>query len=366
MSDNPRVPGHPSDVPSSRATGRITDSSGSSLNAGSATPMAPARVSSPGRNHLRNVIIGAIVTIITSTTVFYLTQYLKKSEGTDFLTTKEATTAAWKSYVAYENTYTKNSLSFEKDILARGFDVYLTGIKKESAKFQKDVADLAKTKNIDKDLTKALNRSIENQNDLIPEAERYIKAIKQIFTSKKSPEEIRQNFIDEEIKRVVYSKGTFERSVNDVKEIAKTLSERYGQSFSMNDFTIVQIFPQKMKTEDSLLNVLRNGPHFADTSQVIYATHVDPKALIGNWQGSGHKILLKKDNTMSYELSTGYKATGTWTIENNKLRLNEVDNNSKQKIVSFFRLADISSDSFTLTRDQSPFDTYNVVRIKGN
>jgi hypothetical protein len=364
MSDNPRVPGHPSDVPSSRASGRITDSPASSLNTGLATPIPSTPVSSPGKTP-RNIIIGAIVTIITSTTVFYLTQYLnKKSDGNDFLRTKEATTAAWKSYVAYQNAYTENTLSFEKDILARGYDVYLIGMKKESAKFQKDVKDLANTQNIDKDLAKALNRSIENQNDLIPEAEKYIKTVKQIFTSKKSLEEIRQNFIDEEIKRIVYSKGTFERSVNDVKEIAKTLSERYGQSFSMNDFTIVQIFPQKMKTEDSLLNVLRNGPHFADTSHIIYATHVDPKALIGNWEGNGDTILLKKDNTMIFKLSTGYKATGTWAIENKELRLNEFGTDGKEKFISFFKLSDITANSFTATRDQFPFDTYSVVRAK--
>jgi hypothetical protein len=362
MSENPRIPGHPADVPSSRATGRITDQPASSSNTGSP---APPPVPPANKIHTRNIIIGAIVTIITSTTVFYLTQYLnKKNEGNDFLTLKEATTRAWKSYVAYENSYTENNLSFEKEIPENGLDAYLEGLKKESAKFQKSVQEIIKTKNIDKDLINVLNRRLESDKSSILKTEEYRNNLKQIALNKKSPEEFMQGFIKEQIRWNIYTKGNFERSVNDIKEIAKTLSETYGQPFSLDDFLIVQIFPRKMKTSDSVLNVLRNGPHFADTSHVIYATHVDPKALIGNWLGSGHTILLNKNNTMSYQLSTGYKATGTWTIENNKLRLDEVGNDSKQKIVSFFRLADIRSNSFTLTRDESPFDTYNMVRTK--
>lgn len=364
MSDNPRLPDHHSDIPSSRPSGGSPNPASPSPGSGYNPP--PQASGSPSKPHIRNLLLGAVVTIFTSTVVFLITQYLKKPEGNDILIKKEATIRAWKSYVAYENSYTENLLSFEKEFFKTGVDPYLAGVKKESEKFQKTMKDLAKTKNLDKDLINILNRRMENEKDYIPKHEEHFMIEKKIAKSNKGSEEKIQEIINEEIRWNIYLKGYFERAVNDIKEIAKTLSETYNQPFSMNDFLIVQIFPQQMKTSDSVLNFLRFGPGSTDTSRAVYATNVNPKTLIGNWTDGGNKISLKQDKTMSYELTTGYKATGTWAIENDKLRLDEAGSDSNKNKISFLRLNKITANSFTMTRDRLPFDTYNLVRIKAN
>jgi mRNA-degrading endonuclease YafQ of YafQ-DinJ toxin-antitoxin module len=366
MSDNPRMPDHPSDMPSSRHPEAVSNTP-SSVSPGTYSNTPPPDKGGINKTHLRNILIGAITTIIGSTSVYFITQYFgRRTDGNEILVKKEATTRAWKSYVAYENSYTENTLSFEKEFLKTGMDPYLAGVKKESEKFQKTMKDLAKTKNLDKDLVNILNRRLENEKDYIPKHEEHFMIEKKIVKSNKSSEEIIQDMINEEIRWNIYLKGYFERAVNDIKEIAKTLSETYNQPFSMNDFLIVQIFPQQMKTSDSVLNFLRFGPGSTDTSRAVYATNVNPKALIGNWTDGGNKISLKQDKTMSYELTTGYKANGTWAIENDKLRLNEAGGDSTKNKVSFLRLNKITANSFTMTRDRLPFDTYNLVRVKGN
>ncbi len=365
MPDNPRVPGHPSDVPSSRATGRITDSSTSSLNTGSTTPIPSPPVSSSSKIHTRNVIIGAIVTIITSTTVFYLTQYLKKPEGDSFLTTKAATTAAWKSYMAYENIYTKNTLSLTKNARGISRDSLLKEIKKESDKFLKDVADLATGKNIDKDLIKAMNRRLDNETSSFPALEQYYKNLDRINKSNGSPKEIKDAWVNEMTRYSEYTKGSFERAVNDIQVIAETLSKRYGEQFSMNDFLVVQIEPQLTKTNDSVITVLRNIEIDSNGNvvQKVNTVIVKEKDIIGNWDADGQLFTFDKNGKMAWVLGNGEKSTGTWKIEDNILRLDATLARTQQKGFWRFYVSNITENSLTLISAKDNTVIYYLVRI---
>ncbi len=365
MSDNPRIPGHPSDVPSSRAAGRIADSAGSSLNTGAAAPVTSPPVSSSNKIHTRNIIIGAIVTIITSTTVFYLTQYLKKPEENIIYKTKEATTSAWKSYMAFENIYTKNTLSLTRN--ARGFsrDSLLKEIKKESDKFLKDVADLVTGKNIDKDLIKALNRRLDNETSSFPVLEQYYKNLDRINKTNASPKEMKDALVNEMARYSEYSKGSFERAINDIQVIAETLSKRYGEPFSMNDFLIVQIEPQLTKTTDSVINVLRNIEIDSNGNlvQKINTVIVKEKDIIGNWDADGQLFTFDKNGKMAWVLGNGEKTTGNWTIEDNILRLEAIFTRIKQKGSWRFYVSNITENSLTLISAKDNTVIYYLVRI---
>lgn len=367
MSDNPRVPGHPSDVPSSRAAGRIADSVAASSSSDSGTPQPPpsSPLSSHNKLSTRNIIIGAIVTIITSTTVFYLTQNLKRPEENRFSTTKEATTAAWRSYVAYENIYTKNTLSLSKNTGGVSLDSVLKSFKKESDKFQKDVIDLASAKKIDKDLIKALNRRLDNEKSSIPVLEQYYKNIDRINNSKGSLKEKKDALVNEMTRYSGFTKGFFERAVNDIQIIAETLSKRYGEEYSMNDFLIVQMEPQIVKTNDSVINVLRhveidsNG-HWVQRMATVL---VKEKDIIGNWNADGQVFTFEKNGKMAWVLGNGDKATGTWKIENNKLRLDGIMTRTQQKGYWIFSVSDMTGNSFTITSEKDNTISYYLVRI---
>lgn len=365
MSDNPRTPGHPSDLPSSRVTGRITDSTGSSSNSGSSTPVPSPPVSSPNKINIRNIIIGAIVTVITSTTVYYLTQNLKKPEENSFATTREATTAAWKSYLAYENIYTKNTLSLSKNTGGLALDSLLKTIKKESDKFQKDLIDLASGKKIDKDLIKAMNRRLDNENSSFPVLEQYYKNIDRINKSNGSFKEKKDALVNEMSRYSEFTKGFFERSVNDIQVIAETLSKRYGEEYSMNDFLVVQMEPQIVKTNDSVINVLRNI-EFDSTGNVVQKVNpvsVKEKDITGSWDADGQVFTFDKNGKMAWVLGNGEKSAGTWKIEDNLLRLEATLASTRQKGFWRFYVLNITENSFTLVSAKDNTVIYYLVRI---
>ncbi len=365
MSDNPRVPGHPSDVPSSRAAGRTTDSSDSSMKAGPGSPMASPPVSSPNKIHTRNIIIGAVVTIITSTTVFYLTQNLKKPEENRFSTTKEATTAAWRSYVTYENIYTKNTLSLSRNTVGVSLDSVLKSFKKESDKFQKDLIDLASGKKMDKDLIKAMNRRLDNEKSSIPVLEQYYKNIDRINNSKGSLKEKKDALVNEMARYSEFTKSFFERAVNDIQLIAETLSKRYGEQYSMNDFLIVQMEPQIVKTNDSVINVILNMEIDSNGNlvQKINTVIVKEKDIIGNWNADGQVFTFEKNRKMAWVLGNGDKTTGTWKIEDNILRLDGTLPRIKQKGSWRFYVSNITENSLTLISAKDNTVIYFLVRI---
>ncbi len=363
MPDHPRGPGHPADMPSSRSS--ESTSKGSSQNNTYIPPPVPPPLYPPGGYHTRNIIIGAIVTVLSSTVIYYLTVYTNRSKTNDLdkFEMKEATVNAWKSFVAYENTYTKNSLVYQQNIRQTGVDEFLSALNTESGKFQKDVEDLAKTKNIDRDLIKALNRRLENEKTTMTEVQKYYGNLEKIGKSNQ-PDSLKRAAIINELDRWNgYYKSLYQTAVNDISEIAKTLSERYLQQFSMNDFLVIQMMPQVIKSNDSLINVLKGINPEPDTAADNTTGMIDIKKIIGDWKDKADKLTLQEDHKMSYELSTGYKAKGGWTIENNELRLNEIGAAGKQKNTWYFKLSKIEMNSFTMTRDGPPFETYHFTRV---
>ena len=369
MPDNPRNQDQYTDIPSARQSAGMPNPAGSSPG-GSYTPQPPQNGGTPhSKIHLRNILIGSVVTIITSTIIFYLTQYLKKPEGGEFQRKKNATTAAWKSYVGYENVYTQNILSYQKTGQMQGREAYLAGVKKESAKFQKDIQDLQKRKYLDEDLLKVFSKRLENENASMPVIEEYYRKITAIENSNKSLKEKKDELTNEMIQYNMTVNGMFERSVNELKEIAKILGERYGGSFSENDFLLIQIAPKMMKSNDSLVLVLMNV--IMDSAGNIienknFARNVNPDNLVGKWSTEGAEITLAKDGKMIWLVGNGSKAEGTWKVEKDKLKMQATTTPENNKGTWLFNLAYITTNSFTMVLDYSPYNLYRLTRTVEN
>ena len=368
MADNPRFPEHHSDIPSSRHSGGTPNPA--SPAPGSSYNSPPQNNIPPAKTHLRNLLIGAVVTIFSSTVVFLITQYLKKPEGDTFLVTKQATSSAWSSYVGYENIYTSNSLSIVKNPAGVSLDSLLKEMKIESAKFQRDVEDLAKNKKIDEDLKKVLTRRLENERSSMPVVEQYYANLDKINNSNASKKEQKDALINEMARYNEYVKGSYERAINDIQGIAEVLSKRYDQKFSMTDFLIVQLQPQLIKTNDSIINVLRNI-QLDSNGQVITTTTTTPvivkaKDIIGNWNANGEVFTFEKNGKMVWIIGNGEKAIGTWKIENNKLRLDGIIEGAEKKGYWIFSVSDMTENSFTIISEKDNKIGYGLVRISQN
>lgn len=368
MSDNPRIPGHPSDMNSSRSSDSSSNTSASHYNTNTPSPYPPAPAHSSSNNQTRNIVLGAIATIFTSTLIYYLTVYQNrnKSEGNNRLEVKEATIEAWKSYKAYENVYTSNLFSFEKTANESGsFDPYFAGLNTESKKFVADLTDLSKTKDIDKDLVKAFNRRLDNEKSTLEKANEYYEHIKQISKNSGNIKKFKEDFVAEQIRYTQYYKGAYERAINDIQEIAKILSERHGQSFSMSDFLIIQMMPQRIKTQDSLINILQHIDIDSNGNivQQNFATNLRTKDLEGSWNVDGDVVSLQKNGLLNWTLSGGKKATGTWKIMDDRLKVEATITGSNEKVDWTFRVSNLTSASFTISQVEPPYQQYDVTRI---
>ncbi|HWR31890.1 MAG TPA: hypothetical protein VN451_00075 [Chitinophagaceae bacterium] len=369
MADNPRNPQQYSDIPSSRYSGGgpnpASPSPGSSHNP-SAQPQSTVP---PTKIHLRNLLIGGGITIITSTVVFLITQNLKKPEVDSFLATKQATSTAWNSYVGYENIYTNNTLSISKNAGKVTLDSVLKEFKDESNKFQRDVEDLARSRKIDSDLKKVFARRLDNERSSMPVLEQYYANLAKINKNNIPVKEKKDALVNEMARYNEYVKGFYERAINDIQGIAEVLSKRYDQKFSINDFIIVQMHPQLIKTNDSLINVLRNI-QLDSNGQVItpetVPVIVKAKDIIGNWNANGQVFTFEKNGKMAWIIGNGEKVTGTWKIENNKLRLDGTIEGEVKKGYWLFFVSDITENSFTIISEKDNNIGYGLVRIIQN
>lgn len=339
------------------------------------TPPATTPPAAGGSNHLRNLIIGAVITAVGSISVYYATVYQNRNRD-DSDDIKKATTTAWTSYVAYDNAYAKNSLSLEKTALGNSnFAEYVSGVKKESEKFVNDVTDVMKRKDVDKDLLKALQRRLDNEKTSMSKLDKFIASIEALQTDTvMTPKEKTEKFIAIEIEWNNYYKGAFERAVNDIQEIATTLSDRYNTKFSTSDLLVVQIMPQKMKSNDSTLAILQNAE--VDENGIIvrktdpegypFVKDIKESDIIGSWNTDGNAISFQKNGTMLWVLAGGGKASGPWKIEKGKILIDATIEKNNKKITWYLRVSQLSHDQLALTNDVPPYEMYHLVRIMVN
>jgi len=376
MSENPRIPGTPSDGISSRTDeGRVQHSNPAPVNVynNPANPPAPAS----GNSHLKNLIIGSIITAVASISVYYATVYMNRNkDSNNAVDEKLATKKVWQSFVAYENTYTKNLMTFEQSFVQNAnFDEYLGGLRTESAKFSKDLGDVIKSKNIDIDLVKAMNRRLENERVSLGKVENFIITLQSIMKDTTlTPKLTTEKYILEQLRWNREYKGMYERAVNDIREIAKTLSDRYGEKFSMDDLLILQMMPQKMKTNDSLIAILQNVTvdengkliRKADPDGYDFVKSLTKKDITGSWNADGNAITIKDDGKLFWVLPNGDKASGTWTISGNLIVARVLIENNRRKAEWHFYVSRPTANTFTLTNADPPNEAYHLVRLLVN
>src|SRR2546430_4928179 len=116
-----------------------------------------------GAQHVRNIVISVITTVLGTAAVYYLGFRGTGGGSPDFLVVKDATINAWKNYVTYENIYSKNVKTIfgsngQQITKVSEVNDLEDQLLNESHKFTDDIDKLADDKNIDKAFISLLKR----------------------------------------------------------------------------------------------------------------------------------------------------------------------------------------------------------------
>jgi hypothetical protein len=363
MADNSRIPGSPSDMNTSRDTRQHY----SNTNPPPPPLQYPQGQSSPGpssgNTQARNVIIGAIATIIASTTVYYLTQYVnnRKSESAPgYAEMKLGTINAWNRFVTIDNLYYKSvkTLGADKELVSN-LDNFNTELFKLTDDYIKAVQSFIDEKNIDKNFLIMANRRIRKEKESLEKITTFYNSLKSIASSNLEDGEKYKKMFDVINKFQNYSRLDFELGALDLEELSKSLVTEYGFAFDPNAFLIYADYKK------GLFNlVLTEEETHPDSSKAT--KNIDPVKLVGKWKDGESELELSKDGSMNYSLSTGIKGAGTWKIEDHKLRIDGTEEVTKQLSTQFYWLFDITKDSFVMKLNIPPYSEFNAVRLKNN
>lgn len=360
MSEDQRIPGHPADKYPTRptSTGYSSPVQGPSNTQYPPTP-SPGQVSY--NTQTRNIIIGAIATIIASTSVYYLTQYVNTHKAQQSVSPSEIklnTIDAWRRYVVIDNIYYKNItlLAADKN-LSSDLDKYKAETFKLGEEFIKDAEALSKEKNIDKILISMVGRRVKKEQESQEKVSAFYNNLKSIATSTLDDKNKYDKMVAEINNFKQYSHLVLEMTATEVEDLSKALVNNYGNFFDPNEFLIYADYKKGKFNLDPI-------PEAETGDTTIAVRNIDPKKLMGKWKDEKNLVSLNKDGSMDYALNTGEKATGTWKIENDKLRIDAINTTTKIKTVKFFRLYDFTPDSFTMVNTVPPYDRYIAVRVK--
>jgi hypothetical protein len=219
----------------------------------------------------------------------------------------------------------------------------------------------------------ALRSRLDNERATMPLLQKFSRFIKSMKdTNLNDPEKIRL-MQEESLRWIAQSKGYTDRAIADIEDIAKTLSERYGQTFSMNEFMIYNI----VKRQEDSLNKLKQQRTPSDT-QTIQKPEAETakeelptkELLTGKWVANppnGADIDLMKNGKMFWHvLSNGDHVSGTWKLLKGKLYLYPVNEENGKKAIWIFDLSKVTANSFSMKLTVQPYNNYNMSRQKVN
>jgi hypothetical protein len=210
---------------------------------------------------VRNIIVGALTTVLGSTTVYFITHGKDKDKSEPsatekILVGKEITTKAWKSYVAIDNIYYKNVMGLSKEMMeTKDIINYKKEVIKEAESFRKDVENMLKDPNLDNSFSSLLNRRLDREKESIEKLSSYIDRLERIRNMNIPDKEKMQKYLAEDNSHRQYSMSALQRAATEVEDLAKNLSEKYAQPFNVDDFIAVVDYKKLLKPEPGKPNV---------------------------------------------------------------------------------------------------------------
>jgi hypothetical protein len=354
-------------------------------------PPAPSH----GKNMVRNIITGVITTVAGACAVYFLgfRNTGGSSSSGNYLEVKEATTKAWKDYVSFENLESKSTTMLAnhlKDI--DGLDEFKQELTKESDKFNIDVERLAKTDNIDGAFVSLLKRRLDAEKEAMEKWDAFFASCKNILNTTVAGQERSEKITAAYTKMQTAGSLILERTKTEITDLAKSLSDKYGQSFAVTDLIL---FKENNNTANNNNNTTNNpnnnngtntnnnnntldtntnngyvaGGNSGNNNNSGYSNAnrnvVDGRNFAGEWNTAGAVITLSADGRMSWEMSTGQNTSGTWRFYNNQIYMTYPDQYGNSNTY-LFNLYYVKANSFTMQLASYPNYVYQLVRNNEN
>ena len=226
-------------------------------------------------NHLKNVIIGVITTVISATVIYFLGFHSPESD--EFKKSKQATIDGWNSLQLYENQFKEKATS----MVCSGNDFSTTAMINEYEKIIKNINNIQKEQNVDNRLLSLVDRRVSTLEDKKAATADYYRQYDSISADDNDPRNIKlYNGFLKKIKELDEQDTSFINSVN------AELKKKYKVDFK---------FPPPIQ--------------------------ITPEFLQGHWTLDREKTLdLKKDEKLV--MKTGNDTyNGTWSLDYLDLQL---------------------------------------------
>lgn len=342
---------------------------------------------------LNKILIPVITTVLGATAIYFL-GFNKKGGGRSdmetLLITKEATIKAWKSFVSSSNIGYKNTMSLTEEYTKKlteearqGFESMVPVMKdyreelfRESKKLVQDMEGiLKKEEDIDHDFASMINRALDNQKDQDKKISVFFDNLISLAKSDLSIQEKAEKWQKEAEKIIVAGERTDERAANEAEGIAKILSEKYGQTFDLNELLV---YVDYTKGKDKKNTKDHNDPAPPDPDAGGGVEVKDPEVkpgndvsneavptaslLTGEWEMTNGALELSKNGDMFWTFENKGYTSGTWKLQDGKLQMNATnpDNGKKSVLIGF--LSNVTQNSFTMTFMTSPKEVYHFKR----
>jgi hypothetical protein len=341
-------------------------------------------------NMLRNILTGVITTVLGATAVYFLGFHNNNNETShgSYLEVKEATTKAWKSYVAIENLEYKNTMLLAnhlKDL--NSLDEFKDELKKESDKFSTDIEALQKTKDVDDGFISLLKRRLDAEKEAMDKWNSFFASCSAIINSTQPGQERNNRVVAEYNKMQTNANFIVERAKNEITDLSKSLTEKYGQPFAVTDLLMFQTDKNNQNNtnnninNNNTVNTNNSNPSENNNNNNYNATNnanntnynntntssqITAKTFVGEWDGPGGQIItLSSNGRMSWEASNGQSTSGTWQFYNNQLYMTYPNQYGVTGTYAF-NLSNLAANSFTMTLSTSPYYRYDLTRFNDN
>lgn len=350
-----------------------------------------------------NKVIIPVVTTVLGATAIYFLGFNKKGGRSDMeqlLITKEATIKGWKTFVTSENIGYKNVQSISDEYgekianeakLQKGFESLVPVLKdfekdlfRETKKVTLDIENILKDEDLDKGFISMLNRSLDNGAEEEKKITSFFDDLTSLAKSDLDDQEKAQKWEKETAAFLAINEQSTKRAATEAEDIARSLSERYGQTFDLNEL-LVYVDYKKEKEKKKNKNTSKeedndnkdsNGPAPTDpnkggteyvnndddnsrTSNInTNREEINASALFGKWIMNGGSLNLYKDHSLYWVLDAKGYTTGTWKISGNQLQMNATNPDTKKKFLMVYEIA-LAGNSLTLTSASNPSEVYS-------
>jgi hypothetical protein len=335
-------------------------------------------LSPENKSVIKNILIAVVTSVLGATAVYLLGFNNKKTYSKE--EQEEITRDGWRTYVSVDNIYINSYASLMRDMVNfNGFGDYLAEIKRESEKYQSSLNTLIGTDGLDKNIASLVKRRLEAENKDWPQTEKLCKEFEKLEVTSKN-----ENWTNEKLTEVSKGlafdfietkKSSLIRSATDIEEISKKLYAKYEQTFTPEDFLIVQAAKYKKDIFKLFNETGTKGSNSVTPDQPANAgkdagrepgdpVKADKNYFIGKWEGEGTAVTFTADGKVTWSIpANNIEIKGDWEFDNGAVMINIRKHPATGKEATWiFYLTNVRTNSITMNHSEVPYKVYNLIR----